>query len=336
MEYRPFGKLNFKVSPVGLGTWVMGGWLWGGARDEDSEGAIEASIEAGINFIDTAPVYGFGRSEQVVGKVIKRLGVRDRVVVATKCGLEWNETNGMIRRNSKAKRIRKEIDSSRKRLQTDVIDLYQIHWPDESVPFCETVELLGEFFVRGWIRGIGVSNFDIPHLEEGMKGGCIHSLQPPFNLFERDIENDLLSYCRKKEIAVVTYGALCRGLLTNKFDTKKVFQKGDVRVIDPKFQPGRFEHYLQVTRELKAYADSIQVDVAAMAIRWATLKPGVTVALAGARDAVQAKANAKACLVELTSEQMREIEKIVESGIPNPVGTEFMGPPRNIPVPSTG
>lgn len=331
MEYRQFGKLNFQVSAVGLGTWVSGGWLWGGADDDESRAAITASLENGINLIDTAPVYGFGRSETVVGETVRKLGIRDRVILATKCGLEWDEKKEQIRRNASSKRILKEFDDSRRRLQTDVIDIYQIHWPDESFPIEKSMETLLKLYDQGLVRAIGVSNFSVDQMRSCMRAAPLHSLQPPYNLYERGIEKDILPFCREQGIAVLAYGALCRGLLSGKFQKHVSFPRDDIRSFDPKFTEGRLSEYLGATQTISEIAASLKLTAAQLAIRWVAAKPGVTSALAGARNACQARDNAQAFQNTLSDEVIREIEEIVEKQIPEAVGPEFMAPPRSIP-----
>lgn len=331
MEYRPFGKLDLRVSAVGLGTWVMGGWLWGSADEKEAEAAVEAAIAGGVTLIDTAPVYGFGVAEEIVGRVVKRLKARDRVVLATKFGLEWDKKKQTIKRNSSCARLLKEIDDSRKRLKTDVIDIYQVHWPDESVPFQETMENLYRLYLSGVIRAIGVSNFSVAQMTECMKSAPLHSLQPPYNLFERGIEEEILPFCQKNAIAVLSYGAICRGLLSGKFKTGQQFPPEDIRSWDPKFRHGTIEKYLAAAERLKTIAKEKKATTSQLAIQWAARRTGVTAALAGARNVRQARENAGAFGFELNAEDMARIEAIVAEEVPNPIGPEFMAPPRSLP-----
>lgn len=331
MKYRKFGQLDFKVSAVGLGTWVTGGWMWGGSDEKEAACAVEKAVETGINLVDTAPVYGFGRSEKIVGETISKLKARENVILATKCGLEWDEQE-RIRRNSAPERILYEIDQSRKRLRTDVIDIYQIHWPDESVPFEKSAETMLKLLEKGVIRAIGVSNFNAPQMKAFMKEAPLHSLQPPYNLYERGIEEETLPFCRDQNIAVLGYGALCRGLLTGKFSGEVQFEEGDVRSLDPKFRKENLVRYQAANERLKGIAAEKKVTLAQLAIRWAASKPGLTSVLAGARNTVQAGQNAGAFDFELSSGDIKRIEQIVEEEIIQPLGPGFMAPPRSVTV----
>ena len=203
---------------------------------------IQAALEQGINVIDTAPVYGFGRSEEIVGKALAEARLRPRAIIATKAGLEWHD--GKVSRNASRKRIMQEVEDSLRRLQTDHIDIYQVHWPDPLVPVAETAEAMHTLLKQGKIRAIGVSNFSVEQMEQFRRVAPLHVLQSPYNLFEREIEADVLPYCRKNNIAVLGYGALCRGLLSGTMRPDTAFSGDDLRLTDPKFQQPRFAQYL--------------------------------------------------------------------------------------------
>jgi len=330
----PFGKLNFDVSRVGLGTWVTGGFLWGGVKDAESESAIETAIRSGITLIDTAPVYGFGHSEKMVGKIISRLGLRQQVILATKCGLEWTGTDARagIRRNASRKRILSEIEESRERLQTDVIDIYQVHWPDEGIPFGETMETLHNLWEKGTIRAIGLSNFNVEQIRECLKYGPVHSLQPPYNLYERAIEKEILPFCRDHGIAVLAYGSICRGLLSGKMTAQSTYGDDDVRSFDPRFKSENLPSYVKATNRLKEIALSRGLTVTQLAIQWAATREGITSALVGARTAGHARDNAGAFNASLTPENIESIEKIIREEIPEPIERYYIAPPRNVPA----
>ena len=317
------------ISSVGLGTWVMGGLHWGGSDDKTAEEAIEASLAAGINLIDTAPVYGFGRAEEIVGKTVKRLKCRDQVVLATKFGLDWDEAHQNIRRNSRKKRIMKELDQSRRRLGTDVIDLYQVHWPDESTPWGETMDCLLSFYEAGLIRAIGVSNFSAGQMQECMRYAPIHSAQPPYNLFEQESGTGVIPFCRENGIAVLAYGSLCRGLLTGKFKPGVSFKDSDIRSQDPKFRPGMLEKYLKAVDDLRAMAAQKKCTVSQLALAWVFHQEGVTAALAGARSREQARENSEAVRMHLSAGEMRQMEAIVKHYVPKPISAGFMAPKRS-------
>jgi aryl-alcohol dehydrogenase-like predicted oxidoreductase len=195
MELVGIPGTSLKVSRVAIGTWAIGGWMWGGTDEAESVSTIRAGIEQGINLVDTAPVYGFGRSEEIVGKAIAEGRLRSRVIIASKVGLEWHD--GKVFRSGTRAWIMREIDDSLRRLRTDYIDIYQVHWPDPLVPVAETAEVMYSLYKQGKIRAIGVSNFSVDQIEQFRRVAPLHVLQPPYNLFERDIEADILPYCRK-------------------------------------------------------------------------------------------------------------------------------------------
>src|SRR5262245_60805651 len=249
-EYTQIGDI--RSSRIGLGTWAMGGFQWGAADDDESVRTIHAALDLGINLIDTAPAYGFGHSERVVGRAIAERGGRDRVVIATKVGLE--RQGDALFRNSTRKQIFAEIETSLALLRTDYIDLYQVHWPDPATPYEETAGALLDLQRAGKIRAIGVSNYTISAMERFRRVAPIASAQPPLSLFERQAERDVLPWCRKNGVATLTYGALCRGLLSGTIDRNTKFEGDDLRRTDPKFQPPRLEQYLEAVTLLDRYA----------------------------------------------------------------------------------
>lgn len=326
MKTRKFGNTDIEVTPVGLGTWAIGGWMWGGTDESQSIDTIHAAIDKGIKLIDTAPVYGFGRSEEIVGKALAG-GRRDKVVLATKVAMNWNEDES-VWRDARAERIQKEVEDSLRRLQTDTIDIYQIHWPDPVTPMEETAKAMEKLLKDGKIRAIGVSNFTPEEMDEFQKFAPLHSLQPPYNLFERGIEDDVLPYCLDKGIATITYGGLCRGLLSGKMSKDSEFEGDDLRNNDPKFQGERFEQYLNAVAALQDYAESnYGKSVLALALRWLIDRKGVTTALWGARrpDQLDPVSNVEGW--SLSDEDMKAIDGILDQHIKDPVGPEFMAPP---------
>jgi aryl-alcohol dehydrogenase-like predicted oxidoreductase len=325
MERVRFGRTDLEVSPVVLGTWVTGGWAWGGADEDTSIAALLRAFELGINFVDTAPVYGFGKSETVVGKALRQWGRRGELIVATKCGLEWDEKERVIR-NAGPLRIFKEIDDSLARLRVDKIDLYQVHWPDSKTPFEETMKALVKLQELGKIRYIGLSNFTANQIEACLQHGDIVSLQPPFNLFEREAEQAILPSCRQNGIATLVYGGLCRGMLTGKFTGDDQFPRGDLRRGDPKFKPDRFKQYVKAVEDLKKIAASYGKTVAQFALRWALQQPGVTAVIAGARTAAQVEDNAGASGWSINPEDLEKVDALVARHVKTPVGPEFMAP----------
>jgi aryl-alcohol dehydrogenase-like predicted oxidoreductase len=310
------------VSRIGLGTWAIGGWMWGGADDSASIATLRGAVERGINLIDTAPVYGFGHSEEMVGQALA--GLRDRAVIATKGGLEWAGEG--VRRNSSPQRLRREVEDSLRRLRTDRIDLYQIHWPDPLVPIEDTARTLEALQREGKILAVGVSNYSPEQMDAFRAVLPLASVQPPYNLFERAIERDVLPYAREHGLAVLAYGALCRGLLSGRMTVDTTFGADDLRASDPKFRRPRFDQYVRATKELEAMA-RIRYDkpVLALAIRW-VLDSGPTIALWGARRPEQLDGVDEACGWRLSDADMADIDDLLEKNILDPVGPEFMAP----------
>lgn len=319
-----FGETDLNISPLVLGTWVTGGWAWGGSDEKESTDAIIRALELGINFIDTAPVYGFGKSEEIVGRALRQWG-SEGVVVATKCGLEWDEKQ-RIRRNADPERISQEVDDSLRRLGVECIDLYQIHWPDPNTPFEKSMEALLKAREQGKIRYIGVSNFSHEQLADISKAGPVHSLQPPYNMFERESEKEILPFCRDNHVATLVYGGLCRGLLTGKFTGTEQFSRGDLRRADPKFKPDRFRKYVKAAADIKKLAAKYGKTCAQFALKWALQQPGVTCVIAGARTAQQAEDNAGAIGWSIEPEHIEKVEKILARYITEPIGPGFMAP----------
>jgi aryl-alcohol dehydrogenase-like predicted oxidoreductase len=325
MELADIPGTSLKVSPVAIGTWAIGGWMWGGTDEVESISTIRAALEHGINVIDTAPVYGFGRSEEIIGKAIAEAGLRSRVLIATKVGLEWQ--SGKVFRNASRTRILREIEDSLRRLRTDHIDIYQVHWPDPLVPVEETAEVMQTLFKQGKIRAIGVSNFSVDQMERFRRVAPLHVLQPPYNLFERGIEADLLPYCRKNKIAMLGYGALCRGLLSGRMRPDTVFNGDDLRRNDPKFQKPRFLQHLAAVQKLDRLAqERFGKRVIQLAVRW-MLDQGITTALWGARHPDQLRPVDEVAGWRLDAAAKAEIDRILRETITDPVGPEFMAPP---------
>ena len=271
-------------------------------------------------------MYGFGQSEEIVGKALAEGGLRNRVVLATKVGLEW--TDGQPFRNASRKRIFSEIDDSLRRLRTDVIDIYQVHWPDPRVPIEETAEAMYELHQQGKIRAIGVSNFSIAQMKAFASIAPIHTAQPPYNLFERAIEGALLPYCQWEGIAALAYGPICRGLLSGRMRADTVFDGDDLRHTDPKFQPPRYAQYLSAVKQLDDFArKNYGKQVIHLALRWVLDQPGVSAALWGARHPGQLDPVDQVMGWSLGADAMHEIDAIIRKSVTDPVGPEFMAPP---------
>ena len=315
---------KLRVSRVALGTWAMGGWMWGGTDERESIATIRAALDQGINLIDTAPVYGFGVAEEIVGKALDTARLRDKAIISTKVGVEWRA--GTVYRNATRARITQEIDDSLRRLRTDHIDIYHVHWPDPLVPIEETAEAMYALYEQGKIGAIGVSNFSVAQMERFRKVAPLHVLQPPYNLFERDIEGKILPYCRANNIATLGYGALCRGLLSGRMRADTTFAGDDLRQMDPKFRPPRFAQYRAAVQRLDQLAhDRFRRQVIHLAVRW-MLDQGISVALWGARRPEQLEAALSVAGWTLDTDSRARIDRILSETITDPVGPEFMAP----------
>jgi aryl-alcohol dehydrogenase-like predicted oxidoreductase len=326
VETTSLPALDQDVSRVGLGTWAIGGWQWGGTDERQSIDTILSALDRGINLIDTAPVYGFGRSEEIVGKALSEYGRREDVVLATKVALDWDENESVVRRAT-PDRIRTEITDSLERLQTDYIDLYQVHWPDPLVPVDEAARVLRELRNEGLIRAIGVSNFSPSQMDTFRRAAPLDTCQPPYNLFERHAEDGVLPYCRQEDIGLLTYGSLCRGMLSGKMSTDRTFEGDDMRQVDPKFQEPLFDQYLTAVDRLDQFAqEQYGRRVIHLAIRW-ILDQGVDVALWGAREPGQLDPIDGIDDWALTDEDLAEIDRILDETIDEFPVPDFMAPP---------
>ena len=304
MEYAELGSSGVQVSRVIFGAWAVGGWKWGGADDAESVDAIRKAIDLGINTIDTAPMYGFGHSERVVGQAIE--GCRDEVILATKCGLRWDRQDGAphfdtelddgtpvtVYHNLKCDAILEEIDRSLERLGVDCVDLYQCHWPDPSTPLEETAEALNRILDEGKARAVGVSNFTPEMIEEIRQYVPIASVQPLYNMLDRGPEDALLPYCAEHNVGVICYSTLHQGLLTGKVTMERTFERDDIRLGKPWFQPANRRRVLEFLDRLRPIAEGHGKTLAQLAVNWALCQEGMTAALVGARRAEQVVENA--------------------------------------------
>jgi len=327
MEALDLNGRHLTASRIGLGTWAIGGWMWGGTDEAASIRTIQSAPEHGVTLIDTAPVYGFGRAEEIVGKAVKQGGMRDDVLLATKCALEWDDRE-RVARNASKRRILAEADDSLRRLDTDVIDLLQVHWPDPRVDVRETAEAMAELRDAGKIRAIGVSNFSPEQLSAFSEIAPIDVAQNPYNLFERQIDTDVLPWVREHETRLLAYGALCRGLLSGRMHADREFPGDDLRNGDPKFRQPRFDQYLAAVEELDAFAqEHYGKRVLDLAIRWVLDEYPHSVALWGAREPAQLDAVDNVWGWHLDDDARERIGNIVDRHVTDPVGPDFMAPP---------
>ncbi len=308
---RTIGGSGISASAVGLGTWAIGGWMWGGTDERQSIAAIQASIDAGISLIDTAPAYGMGLAETIVGKAIA--GRRDKVVLVTKCGLVWHVNEGAyffhqdgkpVHRYLGAASIRHEVEESLKRLGTDYIDHYVTHWQDATTPIAETVETLVRLKDEGKIRSIGASNVSPEDLVAYIATGALDAIQEEYSMVRRDIETTLLPLCRTSAVSVLSYSSLALGLLSGKVGPERVFAGDDQRKGNPRFSQANREKIARLTRRLEPVAKAHGASIAQVVIAWTIAQPGITFSLCGARDPAQAVENAAAARLRLAENEL--------------------------------
>lgn len=302
MQLRRLGKSDLKISPILMGTWQAGKEMWVGIEDAQTTSAIRAALEAGITTFDTAEAYGKGHSERVLGAAVSDF--RDRVILATK----------VFPNHLKAEQVAEACHRSLKNLKTDVIDLYQIHWPAGSfgtraVPIAETMGALNQLKEEGKIRAIGVSNFSRRQIEEASQYGRIDSLQPPYSLFWRHVENDAMAYCEENNITILAYSSMAQGLLTGKFAKDHKFQKGDHRAGNRLFIPENFERVHRALDRLGPLAAEKKASLGQLALAWVISHAGAC-AIAGARSADQATQNAAAAGVSLSNDDLARLDEI--------------------------
>lgn len=316
---------GIEVSRVGLGTWAIGGTEWGPVAENDAIATCLSAVERGINLVDTAPIYGRGRAEEIIGRAMRAYGRRDAFYIATKAGLEWNDRG--VFANSTLKRLRRELEDSLRRLGTDCIDLYQIHWPDTRTPVPEVAGALIEFQREGKVRALGVSNFNVAQMQEFLSVAPLASNQPPYNIFEREIDGEVLPWCAANGVAVLTYSSLCRSLLGGRVQRGMTFDAGDIRSVDPKFREPRFDQYITAVERLAKLArERFGKSVAQLAVRWVLDRPGTSVALWGAKRPDQLDAVSGVMGWRLDEHAMAEIDRIVCESVTDPVGPEYLTP----------
>lgn len=311
MICRQLGKNGPQLTEIGFGAWAIGGpweYGWGDVDDEQSIKAIHRALELGINWIDTAAVYGLGHSEEVVARAIK--GIRQSVLIATKCGMIWDERR-RVRIHVSPNSIRKEIENSLKRLKTDYIDLYQIHWPDPETPIEDSWSTLAQLQYEGKVKYIGVCNYDVPLLEKCRAIAPVQSLQPPYSLLRRQIEKEILPYCLNNEISVVAYSPMQAGLLSGKFDFNKL-APDDWRRNNKYYQEPNLSKALTFVEKIRPIAEKYKKTVGQLAVAWVLKHPAITSAIVGARTARHVEENIGAAGFVIEDSDIKLIKQALE------------------------
>lgn len=326
MEYRQLGTSSINASVITFGAWAIGGWMWGGSDRKEAIAAIQAAYEHGVTSIDTAPVYGQGLSEEIVAEAIQDIP-RDRVQILTKFGLRWDvqqgefyfkskDNNGRdidIYRFASKESVMKECEDCLRRLQTDYIDLFQIHWADSTTPVSETMEALLRLQEQGKIRAAGVCNYSKALMQETAGTINLASDQVPYSMVNRDIEKELVPYCMEHNKAIIAYSPLQRGLLTGKIKPGQSFGEGDTREGNRFYTTENITRINQMLDSIRPLAAEKKATLAQLVLRWTIEQPGITIALAGARNAEQAVQNAKAVEVQLSKEEIAFINGKIAS-----------------------
>lgn len=316
MNTKQLGNTDMSLTAIGLGSWALGGgnWIggWGFQDDKESIDTIHKAIDLGINWIDTAAIYGLGRSEEVVARALK--GVSKRPYVFTKCSTIWNEKRE-VGQSLKADSLRKELESSLRRLQTDVIDLYQIHWPNPDPDIEEGWSTLARFKEEGKVRYIGVSNFSVEQMQRAQKIAPISSLQPPYSLVKRDVEKEILPFCQEHAIGVIVYSPMQSGLLTGAMTPERIknLPQDDWRHNNPEFNEPRLTRNLKLVDLLCEIGKPHDVSSGVVAIAWTLRHPAVTSAIVGGRRPRQVERNIKALDFRLNQQEIEQIQTFLEN-----------------------
>jgi aryl-alcohol dehydrogenase-like predicted oxidoreductase len=323
MEKRKLGNSDLEVSVLAFGAWAIGGWMWGGADSKEAVEALETAIDNGMTTIDTASVYGFGLSEELVGKAIK--GKRDKVQVLTKFGMSWKGTKGeyffdskdnsgntvKIYKHSSKEKVIEDCDSSLKRLNTDYIDLFQIHWPDGTTPVSETMEALDILIGKGKIRAGGVCNYSAQLVNEAQSVFSLASNQVPYSMVNRKIEEEIVPICIEKNIGILAYSPMQRGLLTGRIKAGHQFNEGDTRPSTPYYKEPNLTKILTIVEKMRPVAENHNATIAQVVLNWTMNRPGITCVLAGARNRGQVLENTGTAGFKLLSEETDLIDSLV-------------------------
>ncbi|MCK5394320.1 MAG: aldo/keto reductase [Candidatus Omnitrophica bacterium] len=312
MELRKISETTISVSAITLGTWAFGGGKWWGTQlDEDSCAVLIESVNRGIISIDTAPIYGKGRSEKIIGDFIRKKRLRDKIVLATKLGLSWKGSR--VRHNLRKKRMLQELDESRQRLQTDFFDIYQVHWPDPETSVSETADVMSNFYKKGLIKAVGVSNYSVDQIKEFMKYSPLHVLQPPYNMFKREIEKEIIPFCIKNNIAIIGYIPLNSGILTGKFFFENVEIPDDLcRKYHQDVKEPFFSINKQCLKQLKNIADKYSKTLTQLVLNWTQSRKGMTSIIVGARKTYQIEENVEGIGWEIDEQDDQEIESLLK------------------------
>jgi aryl-alcohol dehydrogenase-like predicted oxidoreductase len=308
------GRSGLEVTPIAYGTWQFGG-EWGDVDEEQAIQAIRRALDLGITFFDTAQAYGFGVSERILGRALadEVRSRREDLVIATKGGLSME--GGTLHRDSSPAFLRRGVEESLVNLGIDFIDLYQIHWPDPSTPFSETAEALGAMVDEGKIRHVGVSNFDASQMAEFSRTRPVETLQPAYHLFRREIERDVLPYCREHDIGVLAYAPLAHGLLGGHMTEDTTFPENDWRRSSPLFQGDAFRRNLEIVHELERFAAERNATVSQLAIAWTLANPAVHVAIVGARQPDHLAESVGAAELVLNADELAQIDRITAGAV---------------------
>lgn len=323
METRKLGQSNVEVSALAFGAWAIGGWLWGGADPKDAIKAIETAVDNGMTTIDTASVYGFGLSEELVGKAIR--GKRSKVQVLTKFGMSWDEIKGSFHFTTKdnsgkdvdiykygaKEKVFSDCEDSLRRLNIDCIDLFQIHWPDISTPVSETMEALDILIQKGKIRAGGVCNYSAEQMAEAEKTFSLASNQVPYSMVNRDIEKTIVPHSISKNIGILAYSPMQRGLLAGKIKHGHKFNEGDNRPATPYFKEPNLSNILNFLEKIRPVAENHHATISQLVLNWTIRQPGITCALAGARNPAQVLENIGAVSFMLSDDEMKKINNLL-------------------------
>jgi aryl-alcohol dehydrogenase-like predicted oxidoreductase len=326
MEYRQLGKSSVKVTPIAFGAWAIGGWMWGGAEENAAIRAVQTSFDLGITTVDTAPVYGFGKSEELVAKAMSGIA-RDQYQILTKFGLNWETTEGeyyfdtidnsrnpvKIYRFAGKEKVMRELEESLRRLKTDYVDLLQIHWPDRTTPISETMEAVATLIKQGKVRAAGVCNYNTDQVNEALTTVDIVSNQVPYSMINRGIEADIVPQALAKKLSIIPYSPLQRGLLTGKIQRDHKFNDGDTRTTNKFYTPKNIDRTNSMLQMIKPIADDHGASLAQLVLNWTTRQPAMDCVLAGARDEKQVRDNVKALDFKLSDDELKRIDDALQT-----------------------